>query len=277
MTIGCWLNGEPATHIDANDRGLSYGDGLFTTILVRDGKCCLIERHIDRLVQGCVRLKINNVDIESIECQIFTLATSLTSGIIKVVITRGIGARGYSSVGCDSPSVIVTTSTLPRHYQNLRNSGISAGISSIPLGINPITAGLKHLNRLEQVLVRQEIDRHSWDDAIVLDCQGFVVESNLANVFWLKGGRLFTPSLELSGVCGVMREHVIAQCKNSGYDIEIGRFPLDELLKADEIFITNSLMELVPVVMVAQHNFPIGQHIKQISALIIGKGNCGKK
>jgi len=269
MAFGAWVNGVATDQISINDRGLSYGDGLFTTMLVSNGSCCLLPEHLSRLQDGIKRLAIAQIDFSQLLEQLTTAANVLEHGIIKVVITRGAGARGYSSLACDTPTVIVTTSPLPSHYPALRKKGINVGVSTIALGLNPVTAGLKHLNRLEQVLVRQQIDQEGWDDAIVLDCQGYIVESNLANIFWLKDGTLYTPSLEFAGVEGIMRNAVLAQAQAMNYQISIDRYRLSSVMDSDEIFITNSLMQVVPITMVEQRHYPIGSHTLSIAAAVV--------
>jgi len=269
MTLGTWINGDSAETISVRDRGLSYGDGLFTTMLVVKGRCCVMHKHLKRLQDGIKLLGIAQIDFAALIEQLTNLADSLSHGVIKVVITRGEGARGYSSVGCDQPTVIVTSSLLPPHYATLREQGINVGVSTIPLGLNPVTAGLKHLNRLEQVLVRQQIDQEQWDDAIVLDCQGYIVESNLANIFWLKEGTLYTPSLKLAGVEGVMRDFIIEKATELGYDIAIDRYRLGSVMEADEIFVSNSLMQMVPIVMIEERPYSIGVHTAKIASAVV--------
>lgn len=269
MPFGTWVNGEPCTTLSVTDRGLNYGDGLFTTILVAKGHCCLLNKHLKRLQDGIKLLGIAQIDFGQLIEQLSGLAKDLNSGVIKVVITRGDGVRGYSSVGCTQPTVIVNAGKLPTHYPRLRKSGISVGISTIPLGLNPVTAGLKHLNRLEQVLVRQQIDQEHWDDAIVLDCQGFIVESNLANIFWVKDNILYTPSLDLAGVEGVMREFVMEKAAELGLTIKVDRYRLSSVTEADEIFVTNSLMQLVPVVKIEERNYKVGDVTSNLAKTVV--------
>lgn len=269
MAVGVWVNGEARNTVEVNDRGLSYGDGLFTTILVNDGHCCLLDKHLKRLQDGITRLAIKQIDFAILIAQLSQVAGELKAGVIKVTITRGVGQRGYSSVACDNPTIIVISSTLPDHYQRLRQSGINLGVSTIPLGLNPVTAGLKHLNRIEQVLIRQQIDHENWDDAIVLDCQGYVVETGIANLFWVKDNDLYTPSLDLAGVEGVMRSFVLDKAKDLGLAINIDRYRLGSVMDADEVFVTNSLMQLVPAKKIEERHYPLGQVTSSLMGLVV--------
>ena len=143
--------------------------------------------------------------------------------------------------------MIISDFAWPAHYASWQRQGIALGVCQQRLALNPMLAGFKHLNRLEQVLLKQEAERNGWQDAVALDVNGEVVETIASNIFWRKGETLYTPPLDMSGVHGVMRAHVIELIAGSGYCLEFVKKPLDVLLYADEVFITNALMALVPV------------------------------
>lgn len=266
-----WVNGVATDVISASDRGFSYGDGIFTTIKVTNGVCHLLPDHLMRLQRGITALAIAQIDFDALLTQLCDVAKALVQGVIKVVISRGVGQRGYSSVGCDSPTVVVSTSPLPAHYQEWQQEGISLGVSTIALGLNPLTAGIKHLNRLEQVLVKQQIDDNGWTDAVVLDCQACVIETNMANLFWRCGDKVYTPNLDFSGVKGLMREQVKSALGSWSMTLVEDRFKLSSLTDADEIFITNCLMDVVPVVAIESKSYAIGNLTKRLIAHISDK------
>ena len=273
MANDIWINGELANNVSVLDRGFSYGDGLFTTIKV-DNYCCeLLPQHIDRLQQGLIRLSIAAIDFEALSNDLTTKAKNLQNGILKVTITRGIGQRGYSSLGCDSPTVVISTSPMTTSYLPWQKEGINLGISTITLGINPLTAGLKHLNRLEQVLIKQQIDENKWADAVVLDCNGHVIETNMANIFLCKDNIVYTPCLKTSGVNGLMRQQVINYLDDNNIDIIEDRFKLGAIMNADEIFITNCLMGVVPITAVESTTFSIGKMARKLS-LVFNEKEC---
>lgn len=253
-----WLNGQVCDQISCFDRGLSYGDGHFTTIKIANGQCCLLLQHLSRLSDANERLSMPEMDLLALQAQLIDIAKAKQHGVIKVLITRGQGPRGYSSKDCKSANILVSVSDFPNAYASLANDGISLGISTVTLGINPLTAGLKHLNRLEQVLIKQEIDAQRWFDAVVLDCQGFVVETNMANLFWVTDSTIYTPNLSVAGVCGVMRARIFELLEATDYRVEIVRADITHLMAADEIFCCNSLMEVVPVIKIAQQIFAQG-------------------
>lgn len=256
--LDTWVNGIKGDTVSVLDRGFSYGDGIFTTIKVSDGQCQLLTQHLVRLQQGISALAITQIDFTWLLDDLTQKAHDLVEGVLKVIITRGQGQRGYSSIGCDSPTIVISSGTIPAVYQQWQTQGIALGVSTVALGINPLTAGLKHLNRLEQVLVKQQIDENSWTDAIVLDCQAHIIETSMANIFWRTADNVYTPSLHFSGVKGLMRQQVIEQLDASDLTIVEDLFKLSSVMNADEVFITNCLMGVVPINAIESTTFRVG-------------------
>ncbi|HIE2219572.1 TPA: aminodeoxychorismate lyase, partial [Serratia marcescens] len=168
-------------------------------------------------------------------------------GVVKAILTRGSGGRGYSPTGCENPTRIVARSSYPAHYLQWREQGITLALSPVALARNPLLAGLKHLNRLEQVLIRAHLDQTAADEALVLDTAGMLVECCAANLFWRKGKAVFTPDLSQAGVAGLMRRRVIALLAGSEYRLHCVSEPLETLADADEVLVSNALMPLLPV------------------------------
>jgi len=266
-----WVNGNKTDTISVLDRGFSYGDGIFTTIKVKNGQCLLLTQHLIRLQQGITAFAITQIDFKSLLDDLTHKARELKDGVLKVIITRGVGQRGYSSIGCDSPTIVISTGTLPTIYQQWQQQGIAVGISTVALGINPLTAGIKHLNRLEQVLIKQQIDENQWLDAIVLDCQACIIETSMANLFWRTGDKVFTPSLNFSGVNGLMRQQVIEQLALEDVPVSQERFKLSAIMDADEVFMTNCLMGIVPINHIESTAFNIGNITKDLIKTLTDK------
>ena len=217
-------------------------------MLVEGGKVRLWPYHLDRLQETLVRLDICPPDWEALAQTVNQLAASYPDkGGLKVLISRGSGGRGYSAAGCTDTQVVVSNFAWPEHYRQWQLQGIAMGVCQQRLSHSPMLAGYKHLNRLEQVLLKREAEQHQWLDAVALDVAGNVVEAIASNIFWRKGNTVYTPDLALSGVRGVMRRHVLQLVTELDYCLEIVNSPLDSLLCADEVFITNALMALVPV------------------------------
>ncbi len=244
-----WINGIANNQIDVTDRAVSFGDGCFTTIHGVNRQAQMLDNHIARLMSDSQRLKLPQPDWAALTEHIESICRDQADDefVIKVLISRGSGGRGYSSIGFNKPTVIVSVSAFPHNYCQLQCSGAQLIVSKIPLSRNSVLAGMKHLNRLEQVLIRQEIDQEESDEAVVLDTNGFIVECCSANIFWRIGNQVFTPRLSHSGVNGLMRQKIIALLANSHYSLEeVERFPTI-LVQCDEVLICNTLMPIIPV------------------------------
>ncbi len=242
-----WVNGEKQNVVAASDRAVQFGDGCFTTARIRSGNVDLFEAHIARLQQGCERLLISGVDWELLRREMLNAAADRDDGVLKAIVTRGSGGRGYSAAGCAAPTRIVSVSAYPAHYHALRESGARLAISPIALGKNPLLAGIKHLNRLEQVLIRTRLEQTGADEALVLDTDGMLVECCAANFFWRIGEQVFTPDLSASGVNGIQRQWVMRRVVELGFTLTEVRVGIEALAEAEEVLITNALMPVLPV------------------------------
>ncbi|TNV21985.1 aminodeoxychorismate lyase [Buttiauxella sp. B2] len=241
------INGEFTAHLPANDRAVQFGDGCFTTARVKNGSVRFLGQHIDRLQQACEKLLLPFSEWSLIEREVQQLAAGEQQAVLKVIITRGSGGRGYSAANCLQPTRILSVSAYPSFYPQWREQGISLALSPIQLGINPHLAGIKHLNRLEQVLIRTHLEQTKAQEALVLDSDGWLTECCAANLFWRKGSQVFTPYIDKSGVNGTMRQHIIACLADSSWRVTEVRERLDSLAQADEVLICNALMPVIPV------------------------------
>lgn len=242
-----WVNGVKQGVVAASDRAVQFGDGCFTTARISSGEIELFPAHIARLQQGCERLLITGVDWELLRQEMIRAVADCDDGVLKTIVTRGSGGRGYSAAGCAAPTRIVSVSAYPAHYHTLRESGARLALSPIQLGKNPLLAGIKHLNRLEQVLIRTRLEQTGADEALVLDTDGMLVECCAANFFWRTGEQVFTPDLSASGVNGIQRQRVMRQIADLGFTLSEVRAGVEVLAEADEVLITNALMPVLPV------------------------------
>lgn len=233
--------------IPFNDRIALYGDGCFTTIAISQSKAELLDLHLARLKRDCLRLYIDFQLWRELENAITDLALSTVSGVLKVVVSRGQGGRGYSPKNCINPTAYISISKMPKHYKNWRANGISMSISSVKLAIQPLLAGVKHLNRLEQVYIKRELDQVEFEDLLICDMNDHMVESSAGNVFWRKNDMWFTPKLDKCGVNGVMRNRLLDLFETKNIKVKQKHSYTDELFESDELLITNSLMRIVPV------------------------------
>jgi len=241
------INGLEQDALPASDRAIQFGDGCFTTARILDGNVCLLEAHIRRLRHGCETLMIPFTHWDTLRQEMCRLASGKQSGVLKVIITRGSGGRGYSAASCLSPTRILSVSACPAHYSRWRDEGVTLTLSPIRLGRNPMLAGIKHLNRLEQVLIRTHLEQTNADEALVLDSEGFITECCAANLLWRQGREVFTPSLDQAGVNGIMRQFCLEQLARSGFRVVEVSAGEAALQTADEVVICNALMPVVPV------------------------------
>lgn len=242
-----WINGKKQEHLPVRDRAVQFGDGCFTTGRILQGKVVEQTAHLMRLQTACERLLIRNLDWQKLSQEMERAAATQEEGVLKVILSRGAGGRGYSASGCEHASRIIMLSAYPAHYHQLRQTGVKLVPSTIRLGRNPLLAGIKHLNRLEQVLIRTELEQTDADEALVLDTQGMLVECCAANLFWRKAERVFTPDLSQAGVNGIQRQRIMRLLAAQGIEVNEVSVPLQALEEADEVFITNALMPVLPV------------------------------
>ncbi|MFP8968402.1 aminodeoxychorismate lyase [Pokkaliibacter sp. CJK22405] len=252
MTVSSLVNGLPATVVEATDRGLAYGDGLFETLRVVDGHVLLWSYHSDRLARGFLRLGFSSIEVllsllESELHQLLSLQSSSANGLIKLLITRGAGGRGYRADPSLTPTRVLSWHSYTSLSEEQRAKGVSLRLCQTRFGHNPLTAGLKHLNRLEQVLARSEWSDNSIFEGVVCDISQNVVSGTMSNLFIVKNGCLKTPKLELAGIDGTRRRWIIENASCLGMQVNICQLSLDELFQADEILICNAAMGIVPV------------------------------
>ncbi|NIF47922.1 aminodeoxychorismate lyase [Enterobacter sp. Ap-1006] len=241
------INGQWQETLPANDRAIQFGDGCFTTARVIDGGVRFQADHLRRLQQACEALMIGPVDWAMLSDEMDMLAASETKAVLKVIISRGAGGRGYSASNCTQPTRMLSLSPYPDFYPAWREQGIRLALSPVKLGINPALAGIKHLNRLEQVLIRTHLEQTAAQEALVLDSQGSLVECCAANLFWRKGYDVYTPCINGAGVNGTMRQHIIACLTDSSWRLHEVSEGLETLADADEAIVCNALMPVVPV------------------------------
>lgn len=200
----------------------------------------LWDLHLQRLVEGANRLCIAAFDTTELTIKV-QQAISASEQVIKVLISRGQAGRGYSPVGISSACCYISTATLP-DYSNWQQQGICLGAADLKLAQQPALAGLKHNNRLEQVLIKAELAASEFDELVVLDQSGAVIEGSAANLMFCKNGHWHTPKLDLAGVNGVMRQYLMSQRV-----VTEGRYQLIDLQQAEALLLCNALMGVVPV------------------------------
>ncbi len=262
------INGSEADSVDLTDRGFQYGDGVFTTLRIAGRRPLLLPLHLDRLASDAERLRIPFPGHTVLAAESKLLAEANGDGVLKIMLTRGSGGRGYRIPAEAHATRVLRWHTLPDYPEEAAVLGIRARFCSATLGINPALAGIKHLNRLEQVLARMEWDEEDIREGLLCDSEGFVVEGVMSNLFLRMGGRLLTPKLDRCGVRGVMRTHVLRLAAAEGLIVDEGRFRPESILAADELFLTNSVIGLWPIRELDGRAFAVGRLTRWMAARI---------
>lgn len=253
------VNGQAASNtaqlIASDDRGFNYGDGLFETMLYRAGVVRLLDAHLLRMRTGCERLGIDYPGESLLRGEIETLCRAAQDAVIKLVLTRGRGGRGYRPVPNMQVTRVISMHPLPASRLDLQ---VAVRWCDTRLGRNAALAGIKHLNRLEQVLAQQEWDDPLIPESLMLDTEGEVVCGTMSNVFIVSEGVLMTPDLRFCGVRGVMRGEVLRAAGERR--IPVSEEPLwpDDVATADEVFITNAVHGIRGVIQLADKRWSTG-------------------
>lgn len=240
--------------IDVSDRGLNYGDGLFETMLLKNGTVRRIDAHLQRLAVGCKRLGIECPSASTLHDEISRACTNVAAGVVKVVLTRGAGARGYRSDPAAAPTRIVSLHPpIAQPVGRLRIRWCEMRLSR-----NPALAGIKHLNRLEQVLAQNEWHDSDIGEGLMLDSEGELVSATAANLFIVRGGDLVTSDLRYCGIRGVMRAAVLQRAQALGMTVHEEPLWPEDIESASEVFLTNAVRGIRPVTSLDEHGWPIG-------------------
>ncbi len=236
------INGKPTNQIPVTDRGLHYGDGLFETIVVKAGKLLCWDTHLARLLAACQQLNLHFDNVQLLTDEATNMAQDMESGVIKVILTRGSGGRGYAPPVESTITRIVCRYPASHFPVHIVDAGIAVRICATRYGHQPALAGMKHLNRLEQVMARAEWTDEHIAEGIVLDIDDNVIEGTMSNVFLVINGELITPDLTQCGINGVVRQKLLENA-----EVTIRQVSLQELLSAEEVFLCNSVIGLWPV------------------------------
>jgi len=236
------VNGVLSKQITVTDRGLAYGDGVFRTLAVRSGRPLCWRLHYAKLRSDCERLGIPAPEESVLLNEIVSATQEKAECAVKIIVTRGEGERGYTWPAQPKPTRIVTTGPMPVYPAENAGEGIKARICELRLADQPRLAGIKHLNRLENVLARAEWNAPRIAEGLLLDQRGNLIEGVMSNLFLLRSGTLLTPDLSRCGVAGVTRERILAWADQTGMPAKIQEIPLDALWDAEEIMICNSLI-----------------------------------
>jgi len=263
------INGKPATEVSVLDRGLHFGEGLFETIACINGRPRFLPLHFERLEFGCERLGIQPPAQDELADEIFGLIRGVERAIVKLLVTGGEAvARGYARSGSERATRITIRYPWPHEDPAQLHDGVMTRTLSMRLGENPRLAGLKHCNRLEQVLARAELaNAPDVAEGLLFSSSGNLVSGTMTNVFLVRESILLTPRIELCGVAGVMRRVVLREARRVGIPIRECELRAENLQAADEVFLTNARIGIWPVRSVDDRNLtpgPVTRHLQTV-------------
>ena len=250
------VNGQPEETISLLDRGFQYGDGLFETIAMDNKKPLNWDRHLGRLQEGCERLRISCPSGEVLLGDIDKLDVPGARSVLKIIVTRGQGGRGYGPPGRGCRSTVVHgVYPWPDYPPENSRGGVVARFCNFRLGINPELAGIKHMNRLEQIIARSEWDEPGIAEGIMLDTCDRVIEGTMSNLFIVRDGKLLTPNLENCGVSGITRASILDAAQKMKIPARITTLHINDLYSADELFLCNSILGIWSIRELDNHKY----------------------
>ncbi len=253
------INDAFVDQLEVSDRGLAFGDGLFETLRLSRGCAPLWHFHLDRLEVGCARLgiAISRAHLDASFQRFVSAIPAETNAVLKLIVTRGSGGQGYRPLKTCSPTLIWQCLP-PADTAHLARDGVALHRCQVPIYPNPNLAGLKHLNRLDYVLAAKALPEIPDIQGLLLDHRGNLLEAIHHNLFFVKDHVLMTPRMSDAGVKGVMRrlilERIAPACSIS---VQEDDFPIDALIQADEVFLSNSVRGVWPVKLFEQMSWVV--------------------
>jgi 4-amino-4-deoxychorismate lyase len=257
------INGRPTDCLSHRDRGLSYGDGVFETLAVIGGRIIDLDPHLSRLRSGLARLSIPAPNERSLRDEIMQLAAGEARAVLKLIVTRGEGGRGYLPPATVEPTRVLSLFQWPDHPERYHLEGIAASVCRLRLSGSPALAGIKHLNRLENVLASMELG-DECQEGLLLDGEGSVIEGIASNVFLLTGNALTTPELSRAGVEGITRARILDVATGMGLQTSIKRVSMNDVERAETLFFSNSIIGIWPVRQLENRSYGLNDRVRRL-------------
>lgn len=262
------VDGEVSACLPVDDRGLMYGDGVFRTLRVADSAPRWWSEQITKLTEDCARIGLPAPSLATWNADLERIAPSLTSGVLKLVVTRGVGPRGYFPPEHPQIRRVMRYESVPVQVSASLPDGLVLRVCTLRLGWQPRLAGIKHLNRLENVLARAEWNTPDIHEGLLLDQAGRVISGVMSNLFIWQRGRLLTPRLDQCGVAGVARDRLMRVANAQGMPVEETILSLQDVYDAEEVMLTNSVWGLRRVACLESKSWPNAVVSARLSALL---------
>ncbi|SEQ65510.1 4-amino-4-deoxychorismate lyase [Solimonas aquatica] len=267
MSTQTLINGFASDAVSYGNRGLHYGDGVFRTLLAHEGEILYCEDHLAKLGEDCAALGLAMPPAEALLADTQQLLSARSRAVVKWLVTRCAGRRGYAPPGPQSDR-IVHVDEAPVYPARLWERGVVARFAQLRLAIQPRLAGLKHLNRLEQVLAAAEL-QDGVDELLMCDALGHLVGGTRTNLFWVADEVLYTPRIQRCGVAGVMRRRILRLAAELGIAVQEVEASADALWSVEEGFICNALIGLWPLRRVENRDWRSPGAVTQALALAL--------
>ena len=260
------VNGKLTNKINIKDRSVQYGDGVFETIAVKAQLLEFWKEHYQRLNRGCkvLRIKCPSELFLKREINNFIKKIKKKKFILKIIISRGEGGRGYQPPEKSKPTRIIGVYSWPNYPKINYKKGVKLGVCKMRISSQPYLSKIKHLNRLEQIIARSEWKKKNISESIMLDFNDNIIEGTMSNIFGVKKNVYYTPSTTLSGIEGIMRNKILQFLKKTKKKYKIKKINLKELLNFDEVFICNSVFGIWAVRQIEKKKFPFGEKTKEL-------------
>ncbi len=255
------VNGNPESAVDPADRGFLYGDGVFETIAVIEGRMPCWSAHWARLQRGAARLGLpepQEDDFRRDAASLLGAGSVVDKAVLRLQYTSGAGGRGLRRPQTPEPTRVSALLPFPQRPADCWLDGVQVHLCRTRLPEQPRLAGVKHCSRLDYVLARDEWADEDMAEGLMLDASGYVAEGTVSNVFAVQAGQLLTPALSRCGVHGIMRQEVLQRADGLGIPVEQGDYALERWLDSDELFLTNSLIGIWPVRAMAEQQWRVG-------------------
>ena len=264
------INGQFNESISVQDRGLHYGDGMFETLAVSDKQLLCWDKHFARLKKGCARLGMKCPSSDLLFSEALQLCNDSDKSVLKIILTRGQGGRGYRPPEKNNPVTrILGNYPWPDHPHGNVIEGIKIRLCNTRLARNPQLAGIKHLNRLEQVLARSEWNDPEISEGLMRDTGDNIIAGTTSNLFIISESNLITPDITECGIAGIIRECILELAADMGLETSISTLTDKDLYAADEIFLSNSVIGIWTVRQLEQHKFKPGPWTDKIRKNLI--------
>ena len=258
------VNGVESEAVSVQDRGLAYGDGVFRTLPMRGGRPLLWRQQYAKLAADCGSLRIACPAAAVFERDLAAISARIPDCVVKIIVTRGSAARGYAMPAAATPTRIVGASPLAQYPRDYYESGVRVHLCRIRLALQPALAGIKHLNRLENVLGRSEWTDSRIAEGVMCDVDDNVIGGTMTNLFLVRDDTLVTPDLARCGVAGLTRELVLELARSNHISTRIASFSIDDLLGAEELFLVNSVIGVWQITGLGRQSWNAGPVTAQV-------------